>query len=83
MQRKLKIFVKKFDNFRFCVRPLCELQLLAALDANDIAYVTSRTWSSGTGMAISLLHLTAFFHGEDKSIERGDTDVRISGIKCE
>ena len=26
---------KKFDNVRFCVRPLCELQLFAALDGND------------------------------------------------
>ena len=29
---------KKFDNVRFCVRPLCELQLFAALDANDIRH---------------------------------------------
>ena len=65
--------MKKFDNVRFCVRPLCELQLFAALDANDIRYyVTSRTWNSGTDMAISLLHFTAFFQGEDKSIERGE-----------
>ncbi|CAL8277000.1 unnamed protein product [Boreogadus saida] len=68
MQRKLKNFVKKFDNFRFYVRPLCELQLFAALDAYDIRHHT-RTWNSavGTEMAISLLHFTTFFQGEDKS----------------
>ena len=38
MQRKLKNVVKKFDKVRFCVRPLCELQLFAALDANDIRH---------------------------------------------
>ena len=35
-QRKLQFIAKKFDKVRFCVRPLCELQLCAALDANDI-----------------------------------------------
>ena len=45
MQRKLKIFVKKFDNFRFYVRPLCELQLFAALDTYDIRHHT-RAWNS-------------------------------------
>ena len=39
------MFVKKFDNFRFYVRPLCELQLFAALDAYDIRHHT-RTWNS-------------------------------------
>ena len=38
MQRKLQFSAKKFDNVRFCVRPLCELQLFAALDANDIRH---------------------------------------------
>ena len=51
----------------FSVRPLCELRPLAALDVNDI-----RHHHSGTDMAISLLHFTAFFQGEDNSIERGE-----------
>ena len=80
MQRKLNIFVKKFENVRFCVRPLCELQLLAALDPNYIPRVTTRTWNSGTDMVISLVHFTAFFQAEDKtfigpwdkSFERGE-----------
>ena len=45
MQKKLKMFMKKFDNFRFYVRPLCELQLFAALDAYDIRHHT-RTLNS-------------------------------------
>ena len=43
------------------------LQPLTALDANDI-----RHHYSGTAMAISLLHFTAFFQWEDNSIERGE-----------
>ena len=35
MKRKGKKIEKKFDNVRFCVRPLCVLQPLAALDANE------------------------------------------------
>ena len=80
MQRKRKMFVKKFDNCRFYVRPLCELQLFAALDANDI-YVTTRTWNSGTDMAISLLHFTTFFQGEDKSIERGENHYESGHVE--
>ena len=79
MQIKLNIFVKKFDNVRFCVRPLCE-QLFNALDANDI-YVTTRTWNSGTDMAISLLHFSAFFQGEDKSIERGEKHFKSGHVE--
>ena len=48
MQRKQLFIMKKFDNFRFCLKPLCELKLFAALDANDI-----RHHHSGTGMEIS------------------------------
>ena len=36
--KKTKKFAKKFDNVRFCVRPLCELQLFTALDANDVRH---------------------------------------------
>jgi hypothetical protein len=72
MQRKLKFFAKQLDKVRFCVRPLCELQLFAALGANDI-----RHHHSGTD--ISLLHFTAFFQGEDKSIERGENHSPLSG----
>ena len=57
MERKLKIFGKKFDNVRFCVRPLCEQR--------------ERHHPHLELMSISLLHCTAFFQGEDKSIERG------------
>ena len=35
---KKKKFATKFENVRFCVRPHCELQLFAALDANDIRH---------------------------------------------
>ena len=75
MQRKLKTFVNKFDNFRFYVRPLCELQLFAALDANDI-----RHHHSGTGMEISA-PLHRFFQGEDKSIERGENHYKSGHVQ--
>ena len=55
MQRKVNIFVKKFDNFRFYVRPLCELQLFAALDAYDIRHNT-RTWNSAQRWHIEMAH---------------------------
>ena len=55
MQRKLKMFLKKFDNFRFYVRPLCELQLFAALDAYDIRHHT-RTWNSAQSWHIEMAH---------------------------
>ena len=61
---------KKTKSFRekvCCVQPLCELQLFAALDANDIRHHPNLEL-----MSISLLHFTAFFQGEDKSIERGE-----------
>ena len=67
MQRKLKKFAKKFDSVRFYVKPLCELQLFAALDANDMSSPPAIEF-----MSISLLHFTAFFQGDDKSIERGE-----------
>ena len=65
MQRKRR--EEKFENVRFCVRPLCELQLIAAFDANDIRHHPHLEI-----MSISLLHFTAFFQGECKSIERGE-----------
>ena len=58
------------------MRPLCELQPLAALDANDI-----RHHHSGTDMAISLLHFTAFFQGEDNSIERGENHYKSGHVE--
>ena len=67
MQRQQKQFGKKFDDVRFCVRPLRGLQLSAAPDANYI-----RHHHSGTDMGISLLHFTTFFQGEDNRIERGE-----------
>ena len=79
MQRELKIFVKKFNNVRFCVRPLFELQLFAALDANDIRHHPH--FNSGTDMAISLLHFTAFFQWEDKSIERGENHYKSGHVE--
>ena len=36
VQRKLQFIRKKFDNVRFCERPLCELQTFTALNAIDI-----------------------------------------------
>ena len=63
--------IAKFDIVRFCVRPLCELQPLAALDANNI-----RHHHSCTVMSISLLHFTALFHGEDNSIKRGENHYK-------
>ena len=67
MQRKQNNFAKNLNNVIFCVRPLLELEPLAALDANDI-----RHHHSGTDMAIFLLHLTTFFQGEDKRMVRGE-----------
>ena len=55
MQRKLNIFVEEFDIVRFCVRPLCELQLFAALDAYDIRHHT-RTWNSAQRWHIEMAH---------------------------
>ena len=72
MQRKQKEIAKKFDNVGFCVRPLCELQLL---------YKYIRPHHSGTDMAISLLHFTSFFQGEDKSIERGENHYKSGHVQ--
>ena len=55
---------------------LCELQLFAALNANDILHQ-----HSGTDMAISLLHFTAFFQGEDNSIERGKNHYKSGHVE--
>ena len=62
MQRKLQ-FIAKFDNFRVCVRP-------------RMKYVTTRTWNSGIDTAVSLLHFTAFFQGEDNGIERDENHYK-------
>lgn len=51
MQTRLQFSVKNFDIFS--VGPLCELQLVTALDANDIRHHPH--WNSATDMAISLL----------------------------
>ena len=71
MQRKLKKIVKKFDNFRFYVRPLCELQLFAALDAHDIRHHT-RTWNSAQRWRPLC---------EDKSIERGENHYKSGHVE--
>ena len=42
-------------------------------------YVTTRTWNSGTDVAISLLH--PFFQGEDKSIERGENHYTLRHVE--
>ena len=70
-----KKLAKKFDNVRFCVGQLCEQQLFAALYTNDI-----RHHHSGTDMAISLLHFTDFFQGEDTSIERGENHYKSGHV---
>ena len=80
MQRKLNIFVKKFDNFRFYVRPLCELQLFAALEG--IWYTSQHPHLElGTEMAISLLLSPLYFHGEEKSIERGENHYKSGHVQ--
>ena len=76
MQRKLKMFVKKFDNFRFYVRPLCELQLFAALDAYDILRHNTRTWNSAQRWRSLCSTSPLFFQGDDKSIERGENHCK-------
>ena len=76
MQRKQNNFAKNLNNVIFCVRPLLELEPLAALDANDI-----RHHHSGTDMAIFLLHLTTFFQGEDNSIERGENHYKSGHVE--
>ena len=71
MQRKRKMFVKNFDNFRFYVRPLCELQLFAALDAYGIRHHT-RTWNSAQRWRPLC---------EDKSIERGENHYKSGHVE--
>ena len=66
MQRKQNNFTKKFDDV---------LQPLVALDANYI-----RHQLSGTDMAVSLLHFTAFFQWEDNSIERGENHYKLGHV---
>ena len=77
-ERKLKMFVKKFDNFRFYVRPLCELQLFAAL-GYDIRHHT-RPWNSAQRWR-SLCPTSPLFQGEDKSIERGENHYKSGHVE--
>ena len=51
------------------------------LSSTRTTYVTTRTWNSGTDMAISLLHFSAFFQGEDKSIERGENHFKSGHVE--
>ena len=53
----------------------------SSLLSTRMIYVTSRTWNSGTDMAISLLHFTAFFQGEDKSIEIGENHYKSGHVE--
>ena len=68
---------KKFDKVRFCVKPLGEQQPFTALDANDIRH---HPHLEQTG-AISLLHFTAFFQGEDKTLERGEHHYKSGHVE--
>ena len=61
------------------MRPLCELQLFAALDLNDIRHHPHL--ELGIDMAISLLHFTDFFQVEDKSIERGENYYKSGHVE--
>ena len=53
----------------------------SSLLSTHMIYVTTHTWNSGTDMAISLLHFTAFFQGEDKSIERGENHYKSGHVE--
>ena len=54
---------------------------MTSLLSTRMIYVIARTWNSGTDMAFSLLHLTAFFQGEDKSIERGENHYKLGHVE--
>jgi uncharacterized Zn finger protein len=44
-------------------------------------YVTTHTWNPGTDMAISLFHFTAFYQGENKSIERAKNHYKSGHVE--
>ena len=67
-QENLTFTRRSLILFRFCVRPLCELQLVAALDAKDIRHHPHLELRTGTDMA--------FFQGQERSIERGENHFR-------
>ena len=47
-----------------------------------IIYVIARAWNcTSTDMAISLLHFTAFFQGQDKSIDRGENHYKSGHVE--
>lgn len=46
------------------------MNYISSLLSMRMIYVTIRTWNPGEDMTISLLHFTAFFQGQDKSLER-------------
>ena len=52
-----------------------------SLLSTRMIYVNTRTWNSGTDMAISLLHFTTFFRWEDKSIERGESHFKSGHVE--
>ena len=82
MQRKLQYFAKKFDNFRSCVKLLCELQVFAALDAYDIHHHPHlELWYRHGNLSAPLHRFTAFFQGEDKSIERGENHYKSGHVE--
>ena len=54
-ENKKNKITKKFDNVRFSVRPLCELQLFAALDTNDICKCIFFTSLANPAISLSCL----------------------------
>ena len=52
-----------------------------SLLSTRLIYVTTCTWNSGTEMAISLLHFTAFFQGEDNSIDRDENHYKSGHVE--
>ena len=53
----------------------------SSLLSTHMIHVTTHTGNSGTDMGISLLHFTAFFQGEDKSIERGKNPYKSGHVE--
>ena len=47
----------------------------SSLLLTQMIYVTTRTWNSSTDIAISLLHFTTFFQGEDKASKEVKTII--------
>ena len=71
MQRKQKKCAKKFDNVRFCVRTLCELQPLAAFEARYTS-PPPPLWYRHDDLSAPLCR---FFQGGNNSIEREETII--------